>query len=149
MSIKECYFCDELYPSPSYFLHEKTNDIFACYYCEMRIPINVLKEGECCICSNKNVLIQLPNCLHTACVDCAKTTFFGSSKQKRPTHWREIMVLCPEWPYDEERDQIKEYFDNYDSKYFRTKTNSYEELLVVNTNPSRMDEHDRIYKLRK
>jgi len=128
---KECYFCDEVYSFPSYFLNEKSNGILACNYCEMKIPINVCKEGECCICSNKNVLIQLPDCLHQSCVNCVKTTYFGSSNNKRPMHWRELNIPCSDWPYEEDRLQIKEYFDNYDAKYFNTATNSYEELLVI------------------
>ena len=46
-------------------------------------------------------------------------------------HWKKLNIPCSDWPYEEDRLQIKEYFDNYDAKYFNTKTNSYEELLVI------------------
>ena len=71
-----CYFCDEL--CPSWHLTKHSNDIWYCENCEIRNPINIEENGECCVCFDEdNLLVKLPNCIHKVCIKCFKTIFLA------------------------------------------------------------------------
>lgn len=90
---RDCFFCDTPYPHPSCFI-SNYNDIWVCFDCEgceMNITIhNFQGNGECCICLENKPLIKFATCIHTACLNCYKTIYFGSSINNRPMHWREM-----------------------------------------------------------
>ena len=132
-----CYFCDETFPYPSCFI-ENYNNYWVCDTCTNTIPVNIIQEKEdCCVCFEVKDLIKLPTCNHTVCFECCKTIYFGSTKNERPKHWRDIMDECPDFPNlndDDENDpnriKMEEYFD-YNDKHFDIETNTYDELIEI------------------
>ena len=131
-----CYFCDTIYPYPSCFI-SNYNDLWICECCEMIIPkTNITENDECCICLENKILIKLPNCIHKLCFECCKTVYFGSTKEQRPIHWRDIE--SPKWPYeinyddDNDPEYIKQQeYDNFEETHFDIKTKSYDELITI------------------
>ena len=127
-----CYFCDEL-----------TNTCFmdgcVCETCGMQVPIDNAGNGECCVCLENKSLIKLPNCIHTVCIQCCKTIYFGTSHNERPsTHWRDDDG--PEWPFefddDNDHDHVRVKYEEYevfDGMYFDFGL-SYAELITIRDN---------------
>ena len=130
-----CYFCDNIYPHSSCFIGNY-NDIWVCYDCEMIIPINIQEQGKCCVCLEDNPLNKLPTCIHKVCLECCKTIYFGSTKNERPIHEREITIESPDWPYELNDDDYDIKYDEYcdfERKYFNfdLETSSYDELITI------------------
>jgi hypothetical protein len=135
-----CYFCDETFPYPSCFI-ANYNSVWICYHCEeFMLPINYNNQenDECCVCFENKPLIELPTCIHKLCFSCCKTIYFGSTTNERPTHWREMVIESPDWPFeldddndnDPERIKYDEYCD-YKDKYFKYEVFSYDELIIT------------------
>lgn len=119
-----CYFCDEL--TNAYFI-SKWNDIYVCDSCDICVPITGIKSGECCVCLEDKSLIKLPNCIHTICLECCKTIYFGTSHNERPTiHRRDDDGEGPEWPF--------EFDDDDTNDPARIKYNEYEDFESMNFN---------------
>jgi hypothetical protein len=137
----DCFFCDIPYPHPSCFI-SNYNDIWVCSTCEnceMNISIhNFQGNGECCICLEDKPLIKFATCIHTACLNCYKTIYFGLN---RPIHWREMTDVSPDWPYeineddDNDLEKIKQIeYEEFEAMYFNIKENSYDELVTIRNN---------------
>ena len=79
-------------------------------------------------------LIKLPSCMHKVCYNCCKTICFSPSSEL-PKHWREIMGSPPEWPYDDDNNQLelKKYneYCEYEATHFDMETKSYDELIAI------------------
>ena len=130
-----CYFCDE--PTYSHFM-DKCNDIYVCEYsCGLHVPINNAGNGECGVCLENKSLIKLPNCIHTICLECCKTIYFGTSYNERPnTHWRDDEG--PEWPFDfdddNENDPVRVKWEEYQENDIFNICSSYEEFITIRDN---------------
>jgi hypothetical protein len=167
--IKVCYFCD--YPknvSADYeenidengnyhmgMVH-KYKDLWICYACSLDklrdVNFLIQENGECCVCFEENVLLNLPTCTHKICTQCCKTIYYGSTSIDPPTISIND-VERPEWPYpfyssNEEEfkgtrkdwliwdDKEAEYSD-FTNKYFNEYRNpelnnkSYDELIAL------------------
>ena len=139
MSVNQiCYFCDEVYPDPSCFITNYDN-LWICDLCENFIPIdyNICREnGECCVCLEEQILVNLPTCRHKVCLKCCKTIYFGSTTDVRPLHWREMDNKFPDWPVNEseeynedDENEKQEEYDFFEDIYFNYKKKTYEELI--------------------
>ena len=132
-----CYFCDIQYPHPSCLMVEH-NGIYACYNCHEIVPISTAnQDGECCVCFENKLLINLPKCTHSTCLKCCKTIYFESADTNKPIHFRD--VDCPDWPYefddendnlnDPERVKYHEYIEFSDIHFHFNLT--YNELIII------------------
>ena len=129
-----CYFCDNIYPYPSCFISSH-NGMWICESCEMVIQINNNEQNEeCCVCLEYKTLIKLPTCSHKVCFSCCKTIYFGSTKNERPIHWREMTIESPDWPYELNDDKNTPEYIKFEDKYFDTETKSYDELIMIRNN---------------
>ncbi len=93
-------------------------------------------NDECPVCMENGKLWKLGYCSHKFCINCIKTIYFGTSKEKKPhKHWKNIE--SPNWPFDDNDDdytiKLEEYWD-YEKKYFDLEKNSYEQLLLIRNN---------------
>lgn len=134
---KMCYFCDGCYPHHSCFI-SNYNDLWLCFTCEaFTLPINYnnKENGECCVCYQENPLYKLPTCHHKLCLECCKTIYFGSTKNERPIHWREMTEKCPRWPYEnvdeDEDDKKQEEYYYFEDTHFNYEENTYDELIEI------------------
>lgn len=134
--LRLCFFCDGV---SSKFMVNNYDGVDVCEYCEMGFFINgvSIENGDCCICFENKMLIQLPTCVHKLCWDCCKTNYFGVSMNERPDDWREL--ASPDFPYelnDEDVDdefgwaKYNEYLD-YSDEHFDIENKTYEELIVI------------------
>lgn len=127
---KMCYFCDETYPHHISFVKKYDDTLSTCYYCEEQLPINYdnRENGKCCACFEETKLVELPTCSHKLCLKCCKTTYFGSTINERPIHWREITEEPPVWPYNDKKEQ--EYY-HFEHVRFNYEKHTYEELVAI------------------
>jgi hypothetical protein len=129
-----CYFCDESFP---YVFIENCNGVYVCFHCHgFRLPINFNSQenGECYVCFENKLLLQLKTCTHTLCFECCKTIYFGSSKNDRPIHWREITDTHPIFPYEstEEHDDTKqEDYYYFEDLHYDYEKKTYDELIKL------------------
>lgn len=136
-----CYLCDV----SEFMIHNyinKYNENYICYNCEKIVPMNFIEnKDKCCKCDKVKNLIKLPKCEHNICLDCCKEIYFGITKNERPTHWNEVKLYLPDWPYESnelEEDDIEilkyeEYLD-FEMDNFNYETNTYDELLEIRDN---------------
>lgn len=138
--LKNCYFCEESYPYPSCFIHNYNRVWICCSgsICETLIPkINTIEEQtECPICFEVKTIIELPNCIHKICLECCKTINFGKPTQSRPSHWRELDIESPNWPYNdtaEEEERKFNLYDEFENTYsdIGDYNKSYDELINI------------------
>ena len=134
-----CYFCDEPKLSPYYI--ENYNEAWICNCCiNFTLPINHDKQqnGECCVCLECKILVKLPTCIHTLCLECCKSNYFGSTINARPIHWREIPEKTQMWycelndddENDPERIKQDEY-NEFEYLHFDYETKTYDELIII------------------
>ena len=167
--IKTCYFCD--YPknvSADYeknidengnyhfgFIH-KYKDLWICYSCinyKLRhVNFLIQENGECCVCIEEKLLLNLPACTHTVCIQCCKTIYYGSTSIEPPKISIND-VEYPEWPYpfyssneeefkgtrkdwmiwDDKEAEYSVFTNKYFNEYSKPELNnkSYDELIAL------------------
>ena len=167
--IKVCYFCD--YPknvSADYeenidengnyhmgMVH-KYNDLWICYACSLdklhNVNFLIQENGECCICFEEKVLLNLPTCTHKVCTQCCKTIYYGSTSIEPPTISIND-IERPEWPYpfyssneeefkgtrkdwmiwDDKEAEYSIFTNKYFNEYHKPELNnkSYDELIAL------------------
>lgn len=166
--IKVCYFCD--YPRKvctNYedILHtnciyganiKKYNDLWVCFSCNTGnlrwTDFSIQENGECCVCLEEKILLNLPKCTHKLCIQCSKTIYYGSTTVDPPTASLND-IERPEWPYpfycsNEEElkgtrkdwmiwDDKEEEYSGFSNEYFNDfykpelKNKSYDELVAI------------------
>jgi hypothetical protein len=141
-----CYFCDE----PKY-LTINCNGVDVCENgCDLHVPINNAGNGECCVCLEDKCLIKLPNCIHTVCLKCCKTIYFGISHDEMPNN-HSSDYDGPDWPFefddDNDNDPVRVKYEEYealDDMHFDISL-TYDELIMIRdslipTRPAWMNE---------
>ena len=167
--IKVCYFCD--YPknvSADYeeYIDENGNyhkgmvhkykDLWICYACSLdklhNMNFLIQENGECCVCFEEKVLLNLPTCSHKVCAQCCKTIYYGSTTINPPTISIND-VERPEWPYpfyssneeefkgtrkdwmiwDDKEGEYSDFINKYFNEYYKPELNnkSYDELIAL------------------
>lgn len=162
---KVCYLCD--YPKrvrADYEQHINENgvyygytaylykqpDLWICLLCSRgclrNVDFTIQENGECCVCFETSILLQLPTCSHKMCIQCCKTIYYGSSTVTPPSESHND-ITHPDWPYefhcsDEDlykgtrKDWMivddKEFeYGGFFNDYFDYQNNSYEELIAI------------------
>jgi len=161
--IKSCYFCDYPYEVPANYAEnldeygvyhsyiKKYHDLWVCMSCTSSgklgwTDFRIQENGECCVCLEDKILLNLPTCSHKVCIQCCKTIYCGFTKAEPPTISRND-IERPEWPYpfyssNEEEfkgtrkdwmiwdDKEGEYSD-FTNKYFNEYYKSYDEIVAL------------------
>jgi hypothetical protein len=112
----------------------------------------IQENGECCVCFEENVLLNLPTCTHKICTQCCKTIYYGSTSIVPPTISIND-VERPEWPYpfyssneeefkgtrkdwmiwDDKEAEYSDFTNKYFNEYSKPELNnkSYDELIAL------------------
>jgi hypothetical protein len=167
--IKTCYFCD--YPknvSSDYeknidengnyhlgFIH-KYKDLWICYTCindNLRhVNFLIQENGECCVCLEEKILLNLPTCTHTVCIQCCKTIYYGSTSIEPPnvslndiehpdwpypfhcSHEAEFKGTRKDWMIWDDKEEVYSVFRNeYFNEFYKQelKNKSYDEIVAI------------------
>jgi hypothetical protein len=162
--IKSCYFCDYPYKvSKNYeenidednnyngnFIY-KYKDLWICLSCNKtkglhHMNFSLQEYGECCVCLEEKILLQLPTCTHKICIQCCKTIYYGSTSIEPPTESRHD-IINPDWPYEfycsneaELKGTRKDWmiwddkedeYNDFRNEYLDYTNKSYEELVSI------------------
>ena len=132
--IQMCYFCE--YRSHSVMMNHY-DDIWFCDSCDIGLPLkyNTCEPGECPVCYENKKLVGLPTCIHSICLQCCKTIYFGSTQNERPKSIEVALALLPDWPYDDDDDEAKQdEYNVYEDEKFNIEEKTYDELITIRNN---------------